>query len=108
MLHKASNYGIISIPERSLMQFEFDPEKSRENKQKHGIDFIEAQTLWDDEFLIEGKARSDTEPRYVAIGVIDEKHYSAFITYRGDTIRIISVRRSREGEREAYESRRTR
>lgn len=90
------------------MQFEFDKSKSDSNKKKHGIDFLEAQALWDDDFLIEGNARSDTEPRYIVIGMIGDKHFSAFITYREDAVRIISVRRSREGEREAYESRRTR
>lgn len=90
------------------MEFEFDARKSESNKKKHGIDFIEAQALWNDDFMIEAAARSDAESRYVVVGMIDDKHYSAFITYRSDTIRIISVRRSREGEQEAYESKRTR
>ena len=37
------------------MQFEFDPEKSRANQAKHGIDFVEAQRLWDDSDLVEIK-----------------------------------------------------
>ena len=78
--------------------FEFDDEKSQANLQKHGIDFIGAQCLWEDDQLLEVQARSDDEPRFVVIGRIGEKHWSAVITYRDETIRIISVRRAREKE----------
>ena len=88
------------------MEFEFDPAKSQSNKVKHGIDFVGAQVLWKDEFYIEVAARSDTESRFAIIGCIGEKHYTAFITYRQEVIRIISVRRSRGKEIELYESRR--
>lgn len=83
--------------------FEFDEAKSRTNKAKHGIDFIEAQALWLDDLLIEFEVRSETEPRFVVIGVIEGKHYSAVITYRDERIQLISVRRSREKEVALYE-----
>ena len=86
------------------MEFEFDPEKSCANKRKHGIDFEEAQTLWADSELIEIPARTIDEPRFLVIGKISGKHCSAVITYRGERIRIISVRRSRKEEIEIYES----
>jgi uncharacterized DUF497 family protein len=86
------------------MDFEFDPKKSDSNKQKHGIDFLEAQALWDDPDLIEIPVKTVDEPRYVVIGKIAEKHWSGVITYRGEKIRIISVRRSRKEEVEIYES----
>ena len=86
------------------MPFEFDPRKSAVNKRKHGIDFVEAQVLWDDEDLIEVPARTTDEPRFLVIGTIGNKHWSGVITYRDDTIRIISVRRSRKEEVEIYES----
>ncbi len=86
------------------MDFEFDPEKSDGNKQKHGIDFIEAQALWDDPDLIEIPARTTDEPRFLVVGKIGGKHWSGIITYRGENIRIISVRRSRLEEVEIYES----
>ena len=85
------------------MLFEFDEAKSRSNKVKHGIDFVEAQDLWLDDLLVEIEARSDDEPRFVVIGMIDGRHYSAVITYRDDRIRLISVRRSREREVALYE-----
>ena len=87
-----------------IMAFEFDPEKSAGNKMKHGIDFLEAQALWDDPDYIEIPVMTIDEPRFLVIGKIDSKHWSGVITYRGDTIRIISVRRSRKEEVEIYES----
>jgi hypothetical protein len=85
------------------MNFEFDPGKSSANKEKHGIDFVRAQTLWDDPDLIEIPARTRDEPRFVVIGRIGSRHWSAIITYRDDCIRIISVRRSRKEEVSIYE-----
>lgn len=86
------------------MIFEFDERKSESNKKKHGIDFTEAQALWDDPELLEIPLKSDDEPRVQFVGRIDGKHWSAFITYRQDRTRIISVRRARIEERELYES----
>ena len=86
------------------MEFEFDPRKSAVNKRKHGIDFVEAQALWDDPDLIEIPGRTQDEPRFLVIGKIADKHWSVVITYRDDHIRIISVRRSRKEEVEIYES----
>jgi uncharacterized protein len=84
--------------------FEFDPAKSQANKAKHGLDFDEAQALWEDPNLLEVVARTADEPRFVVIGLIADKHWSAVITYREDRIRIISVRRARKEEIVAYES----
>lgn len=84
--------------------FEFDNDKSQANLVKHGIDFYHAQALWQDQDLLEVQAISTDEPRYVVIGLIGAKHWSAVITYRGEKIRIISVRRSRRREVELYES----
>jgi len=86
------------------MEFEFDPRKSAANKRKHGIDFVEAQALWDDPDLIEIPARTEDEPRFLVVGMIVGKHWSGVITYRDDRIRIISVRRSRKEEVDVYES----
>jgi uncharacterized DUF497 family protein len=86
------------------MEFEFDSPKSDSNKKKHGIDFYEAQALWDDPDLIEIPVKTSDEPRYLVIGKILGKHWSGVITYRGEKIRIISVRRSRNEEVDIYES----
>ena len=84
--------------------FVFDDNKSRSNLKKHGIDFVVAQQLWADPEFIELRVRSEDEPRFLVIGLIAKKHWSAVITYRGNITRIISVRRSRKKEVELYES----
>ncbi len=86
------------------MRFEYDPDKSAENKRKHGIDFEEAQALWADPALVEIPARTSDEPRWLLIGKIDERHWSAVITRRDENTRLISVRRSRDEEVRIYES----
>lgn len=87
-----------------MITFEFDETKSQANLQKHGIDFIDAQALWNDPNLLEIPAKTEDEPRYLLIGLINAKHWSAVITYRGANVRLISVRRSRTEEVALYES----
>jgi len=84
--------------------YEFDENKSQSNLMKHGINFVEAQLIWKDPDYIEIQAKSENESRYLVIGLINKKHWSAIITYRGVKIRIISVRRSRILEVDLYES----
>ena len=86
------------------MKYEFDPAKSKINQKKHGIDFVEAQVLWDDPDLLEIPARTTDEQRFLVVGKIAEKHWSGVITYRGENIRIISVRWARDEEIDIYES----
>ncbi len=86
------------------MNFEFDPAKSEANSQKHGIDFAAAQELWQDGNRLEIPARTVDEPRSIVIGQIKGKVWSAIVTFRGANIRIISVRRARDEEKELYES----
>ena len=86
-----------------MYSFEFDREKSESNLAKHGIDFVDAQDLWQDPDFIEVQARSEDEPRALVVGMIGGKHWSAIITYRGEKVRIISVRRSRDSEVALYE-----
>jgi hypothetical protein len=86
------------------MKFEFDSLKSESNQRKHGIDFPAAQALWDDSDRIEIPARTDDEPRFMVIGRIEGRVWSAVITYRGENVRMISVRRVRRKEIAIYES----
>jgi uncharacterized DUF497 family protein len=89
---------------RDRVEFEFDEAKSRANKAKHGIDFVEAQALWDDERLFQAPAHPGVELRFLMIGMIGRRHWSAIIVYRGWRVRVISVRRSRLEEVRRYES----
>lgn len=87
-----------------MSPFEFDIAKSESNREKHGLDFVEAQSLWNDPMLLEIPVKTDDEPRYLVIGSIDGKHWSAVVTYRGSNVRLISVRRARKEEVTLYES----
>jgi len=87
-----------------MTTFEFDKSKSELNLDKHGIDFNAAKALWDDPYLIEVPANTQDESRYLVVAKLKGKHWSGVITYRGDNIRIISVRRSRKTEVNLYES----
>ncbi|MHC5824253.1 MAG: BrnT family toxin [Nostoc sp.] len=87
-----------------MTNFEYDENKSQSNLAKHGIDFIEAQKLWNDPKLLEIPARTQDELRFLVIAKIDDKYWSGIITYRAQNIRIISARRSRTEEISLYES----
>jgi uncharacterized protein len=94
--------GIVSL-HFLLMEFEYDSEKSVANRAKHGVDFEEAQSLWSDPFLLEAPALTEDEPRFLAIGKIGGRHWTAVFTWRKGKLRIISVRRARRKEIEQYE-----
>lgn len=83
------------------MKFEYDPKKSEANKLKHGVTFEEAKLLWFT-LSIEVQAKTIDEPRSIIIGKIKGKFYSCIYTMRGDVIRLISARRSRQSEETLY------
>ena len=85
------------------MEFEFDPDKSRQNTVKHGLDFVEAQALWRDDRRVEIPARTLGEPRIATIGMIERDVWVAVWTPRGGMVRLISVRRARGNEGKLYE-----
>jgi hypothetical protein len=88
----------------SRVDFEFDPDKSRSNKCKHGLDFKEAMALWKNKRVeIEAHLGEGSQMRYAVFGMIKETHHTAIVTYRGSTVRIISVRPSTENEKNIYE-----
>jgi uncharacterized DUF497 family protein len=91
------------------MTFEYDEDKSEINKTKHGIDFEKEKELWKDPYAFEiPSLQSEDEERFLVLGQIDKKNWTAIITYRKSNVRIISVRRSRAKEVKLYESIRNR
>ena len=66
--------------------------------------YKEAQILWEDCNRLEFSVKTDGEQRFLTIGLINTKHWTAIITYRELNIRIISVRRSRIEEVRLYEN----
>lgn len=85
------------------MEFEYDQAKSEANKAKHGLDFEEAKELWNDENLLILPLIFEDEPRKACIGRIQGKYWTAIITCRRSSVRLISVRRARKNEVEEYE-----
>ena len=85
------------------MEFDYDMRKSASNKIKHAIDFVEAAQIWDDEDFLIVPVRSDTEPRFAAIGRIGDKIWTVVFTPRDGKIRVISARRARKKEIAHYE-----
>jgi len=89
------------------MIFDWDVRKSVANKDKHGMDFETAKRLWLDEHRIEIEAPHPIEERKILIGQLHGKLWTAVYTVRGgSTVRVISVRRSREKEVLLYEKER--
>lgn len=86
-----------------MVRCEDDINKSQSNKLKHGIDFKQAQALWQDNLLREIPIIGFDEPRFLVIAMLEQKHYSAIITYRHHNMRLISARRSRNEEFNLYE-----
>jgi len=83
-----------------VIEFEYDPAKSESNLEKHGIDFEQAREL-----RVVVSARTEPEPRYARMGQYREKVWACICTNRSGRVRIISVRRSRDGEKEKYYNR---
>ena len=85
------------------MEYEWDENKSRLNKEKHGIDFNAASKLWNDKDRIEIQTTFPDEDRSIVIAKIENKLWAAICTKRNDVIRIISARRARKKETMLYE-----
>ena len=86
------------------MKFEWDDDKNSSNKTKHGIDFETAKELWLDENRLEIRVPYPIEDRWIVIGKLQRKIWTAIYTIRSESVRIISVRRARKKEVELYEN----
>ena len=75
------------------MDFEFDPRKNDINREKHGIDFLEAQQLWEVPNFVAATAYIDGEPRWSILGELRGRLYVAIFTKREDRVRLISCHR---------------
>jgi uncharacterized protein len=89
-----------------MFRFDWDPKKATSNKNKHGIAFEQAITVWDDpEFLeIYDASHSQTENRYIRVGRADDGVMVVVYTERENHIhRIISARKASRKERRSYD-----
>ena len=85
-----------------MIEFEFDPEKSKSNQLKHELDFIQAQGLWDDPWRIVIPARCTDENRWLMVAVLEGIYWTVIYTIRNKKVRIISVRKARDNEKKIY------
>lgn len=85
------------------MQFEWDESKRLSNLEKHGVDFEDAITIWNDTVIeIPDHRRDYAEPRLIALSTVNGRELVVAYTPRGDTRRIISARKANDRERRAY------
>lgn len=88
------------------MQFEWDEEKEKKNIEKHGIDFETAARVFGDENRLEfyDETHSESEDRYITIGLIDKVAYIVMVVYteREEAIRLISARKATKQEGRMY------
>lgn len=78
--------------------------KAHQTKSNTALILFDAQLLWEDCDRVELAIQSEGEQRYLTIGLMHNKHWTAIITYRGSNIRLISVKRSRTDEVKIYEN----
>ena len=83
--------------------FDFDPEKSARNERERGITFERIADMdFETAIAIEDTRKDYGERRLRMLGTIDGKLHAAVITPRGETIRVISLRRANKREEHAY------
>lgn len=84
-----------------MEEFEWDEAKAASNLEKHGVDFEDAIGIFEGPVL---EVRSDrgSEVRWRAVGVVEGVELAMIYTWREGRRRVISARRARKNEREAY------
>ena len=88
---------IIGIP------FEWDDEKDKSNKKKHGLSFATAVKAFNDDCRVEiyDEFHSQDEDRFIVIGLAEDIVFLVY-TIREETCRIISARLATTEERRLY------
>lgn len=82
--------------------YEWDEIKRLKNLEKHKLDFIDAILVFDGRPAVHASSPKDGETRYVSVASIGSKFYAVVWTWRDENRRIISFRRARHGEENAY------
>ncbi|MEW6079257.1 MAG: BrnT family toxin [Thermodesulfobacteriota bacterium] len=86
------------------MDYEWDARKAQHNLKKHGVDFADAVSVFDDLNTITIEDACEQEQRFVSIGIDCFARILVVVyTWRGDTIRIISARKATRKEQKHYE-----
>ena len=90
------------------LEFEYDEEKNSRNRERHGIDFENAQKLWNTDHTLTPAREAAGEIRLFIVGRLEGKLYAAVFTMRGNVIRLISCRRADRRLQQIYETHRQR
>jgi len=85
------------------MELEYDHKKNRRNIEQRGISFeFVARFEWDSAIVWQDNRRDYGEIRYCALGYIGERIFQLAFTMRGDTLRVISLRKANQREVKRY------
>ena len=85
-----------------MVTFEWDEAKRLINLDKHEIDFLRMRLIFDGRPIVTATSVRSDEVRNVSTGVIDDRFYTVIWVWRGESVRLISARRSRDGEKRTY------
>lgn len=102
-MRKITLASLETVRTLSTVEFDWDPIKSASNEAKHGISLSAAPSLWAGP-VVTLPSKNPGEPRRLAIGLIDGRHWTVIYTVRNDIYRLISARRSRTDEKALYET----
>jgi uncharacterized protein len=88
-----------------MMEVEFDADKDEINRFKHRLPLAFGKRVFDDpdHFSVSSHREEDREDRSKAMGMVDGKLYTLVYVWRGDILRLISVRRSNASEQRDYD-----
>jgi hypothetical protein len=84
------------------MVYEWDENKRETNAEKHGLDLLQGVGLFDGRSVYSYPSPRGDEQRFVTVGLLAETFVALVWIERGDAIRLISLRRARDGEKRAY------
>ena len=89
-----------------MVTYEWDPRKAQRNREKHGVSFADAVSVFEDPLALTMlEATHGDEQRLVSMGMdLTGKLLVVVYTWRGSTARIFSARRATRSERRQYES----
>ena len=87
------------------MQLEWDENKRAANVEKHRLDLLAGALLFDGRPVLTYPSPRGGEERYVSIGLLTDELVAVVWTRRDESIRLISLRRARDGEKRTYRAR---
>jgi uncharacterized DUF497 family protein len=86
--------------------YEWDERKRATNLRKHGLDFYRAKRVYEAEkkITIETTKASGRERRFLDIAEVESGCVALVYTYKGESVRIISMRHAKRKERKVYDA----